>query len=148
VDLKSRLNTDMKEALKAGDRIRLSTIRLVLSEIKNAEIEKRGELTEDELLGVLSKEARKRREAIEEFERGGRKDLVFKESEELKILKGYMPRQLSDEEIRKVIREAIEETGASSPRDLGKVMGVVMPKVRGKVDGKVVNRIAAELLEG
>lgn len=146
--LKEQLNSDMKESLKAGEKIRLCTVRLTLSEIQYAEIEKRGELTEDELLAVVSREAKRRREAIEEFEKGGRQDLVEKETAELKILEGYMPEQMSEDELRRIIRETIDDVGASSPGDLGRVMGTLMPLVRGKADGKLANRLAREMLEG
>ncbi len=145
--LKEKLLQDMKEAMKAKDKVRLSTIRMINSLIKNAEIEKRGELTDDEIVQLLMKYAKQRRESIEMYEKGGRQDLVEKEKAELAIVESYLPKQLSEEEIRDIVKQAIEETGASSPKDLGKVMKVVMPKVRGKADGSVVNRIVREMLE-
>ncbi len=145
--LKEKLLQDMKEAMKAKDKVRLSTIRMINSLIKNAEIEKRGELTNDEIVQLLMKYAKQRRESIEMYEKGGRQDLVEKEKAELAIVESYLPKQLSEEEIRDIVKQAIEETGASSPKDLGKVMKVVMPKVRGKADGSVVNRIVREMLE-
>lgn len=148
MELEERLRSDLKESLKAGSKSRVSTIRLVLSEIRNEQIEKGDELTAEELVGVLSREARKRREAIEEYGKAGRDDLVQKENEELEIIKDYMPRQMSEEEIRRVIEESIEQTGASTVGDLGKVMGRVMPQLKGKADGKVVNRMVREILEG
>ncbi|MDD5749031.1 MAG: GatB/YqeY domain-containing protein [Actinomycetota bacterium] len=144
--LKEKLQTEMKEALKRGEKIRLSTIRMILSEIRYAEIEKRGELSEEELLGLLTREARKRKEAIAEFERGKRQDLVDKESEELRIIEGYLPEQMAENDIRALLESVIKEVDASSPSDLGKVMSSVMPKVKGKADGRLVNEIARELL--
>lgn len=147
MDLKEQLDNDLKESLKAGEKLRLSTIRLLRSEIKNAEIAKRGELTQDELLAVVSREARKRKESIEEFGKAGRKDLVDKETFELGVLEKYMPEQMSEADIRAIVEETINEVGAAAPGDIGKVMGKVMPKVRGKADGKLVNRMAREMLE-
>jgi uncharacterized protein YqeY len=147
MNLKETLNSDLKTALKAGEKLRLSTIRMLLAEIKNAEIAKRGELTDEELLAVAAREARKRNEAIEEFARGGRQDLVDKETYELSVLDAYLPEQLSDEELRLIVGETIAEVGASSPGDLGKVMGKLMPKVKGKADGKKVNQLVREMLQ-
>ncbi|SMO38636.1 hypothetical protein SAMN06269117_102134 [Balnearium lithotrophicum] len=144
--LKERLKEDMKEALKAKDKVKLSTIRMINSLIKNAEIEKRGELTDDEIVQLLMKYAKQRRESIEMYEKGGRQDLVEKEKAELAVVESYLPKQMTEEEIRQVVKEAIEETGASSPKDIGKVMKVVMPKVKGRADGSLVNRIVKELL--
>ena len=144
--IKERLMEDMKEALRSKDKIRLSTIRMINSLIKNAEIDKRGELTEEEIVQLLRKYAKQRKEAIEMYEKGGRQDLVEKEKRELEIVESYLPEELSEEEIRKLVREAIEEVGASSPKDLGKVMKVVMPKVKGRADGSLVNRIVREML--
>ncbi len=145
--LKENLTEEMKQAMKSGDKLKLSTVRLLLSEIKNAEIRKRSELEDDEILGVVAKEVRRRKEAIEGFEKGGRQDLVDKETRELQILQGYLPEQISSEELRRIISETIQEVGASSPADLGKVMGSLMPKVKGKADGKLVNQLAREMLQ-
>ena len=145
--LKEELNDQMKASMKSGDKVRLSTIRMLLSEIKNAEIAKRGELTDEELMAVVSKEAKGRKESIEEFSKGGRQDLVDKESKELKVLEEYLPEQMSEDELRRTIEETVEQVGASSPGDIGKVMGSLMPRIRGKADGKLANRIAREMLE-
>ena len=146
--LKERLEGDYKKAMKEGDKLKVSTIRLVLAEVKNEEIAKRGELDEEQMLGIIAREARKRKESIEEFERGGRQDLVDKEKQELAIIEGYLPEQISDDELRSIIEETISETGATSARDLGKVMGKLMPRIKGKADGKKANQIVRELLEG
>jgi uncharacterized protein YqeY len=144
--LKERLREDMKEALKAKDKVKLSTIRMINSLIKNAEIEKRGELTDEEIVQLLMKYAKQRRESIEMYEKGGRQDLVEKEKAELAVVESYLPKQMTEEEIKEIVKEAIEETGASSPKDIGKVMKVVMPKVRGRADGSLVNKIVRDLL--
>jgi len=145
--LKETLNEDLKTSLKAGEKLKLSTIRMLLSEIKNAEIAKRGELTDEELLAVAAREARKRNEAIEEFSKGGRQDLVDKETYELSVLEQYLPEQMPEDEVRRIVAETIEEVGASTPADLGKVMGSLMPKVKGKADGKKVNQLVREMLQ-
>jgi uncharacterized protein YqeY len=148
MDLKERVSEDLKKAMKSGEKLKVSTLRLLLSEIKNAEIAKRGELDEGEALAVAAREARKRRESIEEFARGGRQDLVDKESAELEILTAFLPEQMPEDELRGLIARAIDEAGAESPKDLGKVMSVLMPRVKGKADGKVVNRLVRESLGG
>lgn len=145
--LKEQLTEDMKTALKAGDKLRLSTVRMMLSEVKNAEIAKRGELTDEEAAAVVAREARMRREAIEEFGKGGRQDLVDKETHELAVIQGYMPEQISSDEVRKIVADTIEEVGATTPADLGKVMGRLMPKVKGKADGKMINQLVREMLQ-
>lgn len=147
MDLKDRVSEDCKTALKAGDKLRLSTLRMLLSEIKNAEIAKRGELTDEEEQQVASREARKRKEAIEEFAKGGRQDLVDKETFELGVLEAYLPEQMGEEEVRGIVTSTIEEVGATSPGDLGKVMSAVMPKVKGKADGKMINQLVREMLQ-
>jgi len=144
---KERLSQELGQSMKAGDKIKVSTIRMILSEIKNSEIAKRGDLDDDELLSVLSREAKRRKEAIEEFKKGNRQDLVDRETEELKIIEDYLPEQLTEGEILGIVNDTIDEVGASSPGDLGKVMGHVMPKLKGRADGKLVNRMVRETLE-
>ncbi len=146
MSLKERLKADMKEAMKAKDKVKLSTIRMINSLIKNAEIEKRGELTDEEIIQLLMKYAKQRKESIEMYEKGGRQDLVEKEKAELAVVESYLPKQMSEEEIREIVKQTIEEVGASSVKDMGKVMKAVMPKVKGRADGSVVNRIVKELL--
>ncbi len=146
MSLKERLKEDMKAALKAKDKEKLSVIRMLQALIKNAEIDKRGELTDEEIISLLQKYAKQRRESIEMYEKGGRQDLVEKEKRELEIVEGYLPKQMSEEEIRELVAEVIKEVGASSPKDLGKVMQAVMPKVKGRADGSLVNRVVRELL--
>jgi uncharacterized protein YqeY len=145
--LKNRLSEELKTALKAGDKCRLSVIRLTLAAIKNAEIAKRGELTEPETIDVISRECKKRAESIEAFEKGNRQDLADKEREELAVLKVYLPEQLSREEITAAVKEVIEATGAKTMAEKGKVMGMLMPKMRGKADGRLVNEVVEELLQ-
>ena len=147
MELKDRIDSECKTALKSGEKIKVSTLRMILAEVKNAEIAKRGDLSEEELLAVVAREARKRKESIEEFGRGGREDLVAKESEELAIIQAYLPEQMYDGEVRSIVEETIKEVGATSSGDLGKVMGKLMPKIKGKADGKKVNQMVREMLE-
>ncbi|HHT71280.1 MAG TPA: GatB/YqeY domain-containing protein [Firmicutes bacterium] len=147
--IEEQLVADMKTAMKAREegKLRLSTIRMVRAAIKNSEIAKRRPLSDDEVLEVLAKELKERRDSIPEFARGGRADLVAKLEEEIRILSEYLPKPLSEDEIRRLAQETIEEVGATGQRDLGKVMGAIIPKTRGRADGRTVNKIVRELLE-
>jgi len=147
MDLKETLTDNYKQAMKDRDKLKVSTIRMVLAGVKNEEIAKRGELTEEEFLTVLAREARKRKESIEEFGKGGRLDLVEKEERELSIIESYLPEQLSEDEVRDIIDRTIQEVGATSAGDLGKVMGKLMPLLKGKTDGKKVNQMVRERLQ-
>lgn len=143
-----KLADDMKAAMKAGDALRVSVIRLVRSEVRNAEIAKGAPLTEDEVMQVVAKEAKRRREAIEQFQKGNRADLVEKETAELQLLLQYLPEQLDQAEVVRIAREVISELQAASKSDKGKVMSVLMQRVRGRADGKLVSQIVDSLLEG
>ncbi|WP_258189818.1 GatB/YqeY domain-containing protein [Candidatus Hakubella thermalkaliphila] len=133
--------------MKKGDKIRLSTMRLLLSEIKNLEKEKRiSDLSDDDVLSVVRREIKRRDQALEEFRKTDRKDLVDKEERERQILEEYLPVQLSQEELEAMVRRVIQETGASSSREMGKVMGRMMQEVKGKADGKRVRQIVESLL--
>ena len=136
----------MIEALKAGEKAKVTVLRGLKSDLKYKLIDKGEELTDDEIIAVLSTAAKRRRESIEQFRQGNRDDLADKEQSELKIIEQYLPEQMDEEKIRRIVAEAIEETGADSPQKIGLVMKAVMPKVKGKADGKVVNRLVAELL--
>ncbi len=144
--IKEKLQHDLKESLKKKDTIRLNTVRSIINAIKNKEIDLRKELTEDEIYGILNTLAKQRRESIEQYEKGGRQDLVDQEKRELEIILEYLPEQLSDEEIEKIVKDTIEEVGASSMKDMGKVMKAVMPKVKGRADGKKVNEMVKKFL--
>ncbi len=148
MNLKEKLNEDMRKALREKDVLRLSTIRLLLAAIKNLEIAKGKdkELKKSDLIGALSSEAKKRKESIEEYKKGKREDLVEKETKELEIIKEYLPKALSPEELGRIIAETIEEVGAAGLKDMGKVMGAVMQKIKGRADGKVVNQMVRERL--
>jgi uncharacterized protein YqeY len=143
---KDKLESDLRQALRSRDEARKTTLRLALAAIKNAEIDKGRALDDNELIAVISQQAKQRRESIDQFARGGRHDLVAQEEEELQILLEYLPPQLSEEEIRARAREVIEQMEATSPAQMGKVMGALMPHMKGKADGQVVSRIVNEIL--
>ncbi len=145
--LKEKIQEQLKEAMKSKDKARLRTLRMVIAALKNFEVEKMGEATDEEIIQIIQKEVKKRKEAIEEYKKAGREDLAQSEREELEILMEYLPKQLTEDEIRSLALEVIKEVGASSLKDLGKVMKVIMPKVKGRADGKVVNRIVREILQ-
>ncbi|MGP1366872.1 MAG: GatB/YqeY domain-containing protein [Schwartzia sp. (in: firmicutes)] len=147
--LKEKLTADMKEAMKAREagRQRLGVIRLVRGVIRQQEIDGQRELDDDAVLAVISKEVKQRRDSIEEFQKGGRTDLVRQNEEEIAILMDYLPQQMTEDEVRSAVMEAVAATGAVAPRDMGKVMKELMPKVKGRADGKLVNQIVRELLE-
>ena len=147
--LEERLLADMKEAMKAREagKTRLAVIRMARAALKNAEIAKGHKLSDPEIIAVLAHEVKERQDSIPEFARGGREDLVAKLEEEIRILKGYLPAQLSEDEIRGLARETIAQVHAMGPRDRGTVMGALMPKTKGRADGRLVNRIVRELLE-
>lgn len=146
MDLKTRLGEDFKQALRSGDKLRLSVIRLLTALIKNREVEKRGPLTDAEVLQAIVASCKQRQEAIEQYRRGGRQDLVDKESAELEILQTYLPKPLTSEELHTMVLEAIREVQATSLKEMGKVMGLLMPRVTGRADGKMVNTLVREAL--
>ncbi|OIP92796.1 MAG: glutamyl-tRNA amidotransferase [Syntrophobacterales bacterium CG03_land_8_20_14_0_80_58_14] len=136
--LKKKMDQEMILAAKARDKIRLSALRMLKSGLHNREIDLKRELSEAEFLQLLSAMVKQRKESIEQFEKGGRTDLVEKEEAELRVIQEFMPAQMSETEVDAIIAEAIRETGAAGVRDMGKVMKVLMPKVTGKADGKTV----------
>ena len=144
--LKERITEDMKTAMRAGDKERLATVRLLLAAIKQREIDERISLDDGQVLAVIEKMIKQRREAISQFASGGRSDLVAKETAEIGVLQAYLPTQLSAAEIDALITEAIAATGAASIKDMGKVMGFVKPKAQGRADmGAVSARIKQKL---
>jgi uncharacterized protein YqeY len=146
--MQDRLLSDLKQAMKKGDKMRQSVIRLTRAEIQNAEKAQGKPLDDSGVIDVLAKEAKKRRESIAEFSKTDRQDLVAKEEAELAILLEYLPPQLSREEIVAVARSIIEELGAQGPGDKGMVMGKLMPQLKGKAEGRLVSEVVAELLAG
>lgn len=146
MSLLKRIDDDLKVAMKSSDAVRVSVLRMAKAAIKNVQIEKSRELSDEEILSVLSSMGKQRRESIEQFSKAGREDLAGLERQELSILQSYMPAQLSLEEVEKFIVEAIQESAAKSEADMGKVMKVLMPKIKGLADGKWVNTRVKELL--
>lgn len=146
MNLLERLNQDMKNAMKNKEKDRLSVIRMVKSSLQNEQIKLGRELTVDESLTVLNRELKQRKDSLHEFEQANREDLASKLRDEIAVLVVYMPEQLSEEEVSKIVVEAIADVGASTKADMGKVMGAVMPKVKGKADGGLVNRLVQQHL--
>lgn len=159
--LKDKIKNDFKEAFKAKEQVKLSVLKMVNSEIGNAEINKRAKLIKDgkaenvetlsilndeEVLQVISREVKKRKDSIEAFEKAGRSDLAEKEKEELAVLMSYMPEQLSESVIRDLVKKAVEQSGAKGEKEIGKVMAILSPQVKGKSDGAFVNKIVREFL--
>ncbi len=148
MSLKEQFSADLKEAMRQRDALRRDVLRMALAAFQNAEIASGAALDEDAALAVVAKQAKQRRESIEEFRKGGRQDLVDKEEAELAILATYLPQQVTRDEVAAAAREVIEETGASGPGDLGKVMPVLMQRFSGRADGREVNEVVRELLAG
>ena len=149
MSIKDLLTEDMKQAMKAKEsgKLRLSVIRMARANIKNIEIDEKRELNDDEVLAVLMKEVKMRQDSLEEFTKAGREELVEQAKQEIAILRKYLPEQLSDEELRALVEEAVAETGAAGPKDMGKVMAALMPKTKGRADGKRINTMVRELLK-
>ncbi|MGH2498866.1 MAG: GatB/YqeY domain-containing protein, partial [Candidatus Limnocylindria bacterium] len=145
-ELKTRIESDMRTAVKAHDAPRRDTLRFALAAIHNEEVARRRDLSDDEVVQVLGKQAKMRRESIEAFGKGGRAELVAKETAELAVIVGYLPQQMGRDEIAALARQAIADTGASAPADQGKVMQKLMPQVRGRAEGKLVAEVVGGLL--
>lgn len=144
--LSDRIQQEMVLATKARDKERLSALRMIRSALQNRQIEKRGELTDQEVIGVLTSLVKKGKESIEQFQKGKRPDLVEKEERELQVILSFMPEQMSEEELRAEVKKIIEELGARSSKDLGAVMKSAMERLKGRVEGRIVNQVAKELL--
>jgi uncharacterized protein len=146
---KAQLKEELKQSMLARDAEKTSTLRMVISALGYYEIEKGGagyEATEEDIEAVLQKQAKQRRDSIEQFKAGGRDELAEKETKELTLIESYLPEQMSEEEVGKLVEEAIKQTGATTAADMGKVMGALMPKVKGKADGTLVSRLVREKL--
>ncbi|SET65793.1 GatB/YqeY domain-containing protein [Paenibacillus sp. NFR01] len=147
MNLSDRLNEDMKQAMKSKDKFTLSTIRMVRSTIKYLEIDLKRTLDDNEVLDILSREIKQRKDALQEFETAGRDELAANTKAEIEIISKYLPEQLTEEEIKVIVQQTIQETGASSKADMGKVMSALMPKVKGRADGKIVNQAVQQFLQ-
>ncbi|MEE8618825.1 MAG: GatB/YqeY domain-containing protein [Dehalococcoidales bacterium] len=145
--LKQKLTSDLKQAMRDRDKVKLSVIRLVMAAIKNTEIARQTTLYDDDILGIIAKEARQRRESVEAFKQGNRQDLVAQEEAELTVLQEYLPQQMSREEIIAEARRVIEEVGAQGPGDKVKVMPKLISQLKGRADGREINAVVTELLQ-
>lgn len=144
--LKQKLTDDLRQAMRQGDKVTSSVIRLVMAAIKNSEIARQAELDDRDILGVIAKQVRQCQESIEAFKQGNRQDLVAKEEAELAILKAYLPEQMTRQEIVTAASRVIDEVGAQGPGDMGKVMAKLMAQLKGRADGREVNAVVTELL--
>ena len=142
--LKQKLQEELKQSMLAKDALKTSVLRMLLSAINYYEIKKGGAgytATDEDVLSVIQKEVKQRKDSIEQFQKGGRQDLVDKETKELELLQTYLPKQISEGEVNNLVKEAIRQTGATGVKDMGKVMGALMPKIKGKADGTIISKI-------
>lgn len=146
MNLSERLSEDMKQAMRTKDKVRLSVIRMVRAAMKNQEIESGTTLTDDEILALIQKELKQRRDSLQAFESAGRTDLVDEVKVEIDVLTTYLPAQMSEDALRQLAQDIIRDTGATSKAEMGKVMGQLMPKIRGRADGKLAQSIVQSLL--
>jgi hypothetical protein len=146
VSLRTRLDEELKAAMRSSDAMRRDSLRMVLAAVQKAEKEGKHTLADDEMLVVLTRELKVRRESVDTFRAGGREDLVAKEEAAIAVVSEFMPAPLSDAELKTLVEQAVAETGAASPRDMGKVMAWLSPKTRGRADGKVVSQLVTQLL--
>ena len=147
MSLKERLMNDLKEAMKDKNQLRKSVITMIRAAVKQIEVDKRTELDDEAICDIMTKQVKQKRDAIEEFARGGREDLVNEAKGEIDILMEYLPQQLTAEEISDIVSQTVDEVGANSAKDMGKVMSALMPKVKGRADGKLVNQIVKQFLQ-
>jgi len=145
-ELFNKLQEEMKAAMKSGDKDKLSTIRMLISEIKKVQIDSKKELSDEEIISILQKYIKQRKEAYAQYEQAGRKDLAEKELKEIEIVQQFLPPPLSEEELIKIVEETIQEVGASSIKDMGKVVKAVMDKVKGRAEGSLTSKIVKEKL--
>ena len=146
MSLRDRLDQELKAAMRSNDAVRKDSLRMVLAAVQKAEKEGKHTLADDEMIGVLAKELKTRNESVETFRAGGREDLVEKEEAAIAVVSEFMPKPLAEAELRALVEQAIAETGAASPRDMGKVMGWLSPKTRGRADGKAISQLVTQLL--
>ncbi len=145
--LKERLTNDLKDAMKNKEQVRKSVVTLVRAAIKQKEVDERVELDDVDVMDIVSKQLKQRNEALVDFKKAGRDDLISQTEEEIEILLTYLPKQLTDEELREYIKQAVEQVGATSVKDMGKIMGILMPKVKGKADGRRINNLVSEFFK-
>ena len=145
--LKEKLMEALKESMKSKNKVKKDTVILLRAAIKQREVDDRVELSDAEIVDIIAKQIKQRKDSITDFEKGNRQDLIDQTNEEIKILLEYLPPQLSDEELESIVKQAIEATGAQTKKDLGKLMALIMPKVKGKADGKHINEIVAKYIK-
>lgn len=146
MSLKDKLMEDLKTSMKNKDTIRKNTVTMVRAAVKQREVDERIELNDEDVLDIISKQLKEKKMAIEEFKKGSRQDLVDTTESEMEILLGYLPEQLSEEEVERIVKETIEEIGATSIKDIGLIMKSTMPKVKGRADGNMVNKAVRKML--
>jgi uncharacterized protein YqeY len=146
MEIKNRISSDMKDAMRGREQLKIDTLRMALSAIKNKEIEKKSDLDDADIMTIISTLVKQRKDAVEMYRNGGRDDLADKEETEIGMLKNYLPEQMSEEEVLKVVNDVITDTGAASMADMGKVMQGVMARVAGKTEGKIVNELVKRQL--
>ncbi len=147
MSLKEQIQEDLTNAMKARDELKVGALRMLKAEIMKFEVSGiKKEANDEEVVNIIQKQVKQRKDSEEQFRAGGRPEMADKEAAESKILESYLPEQMSEDEVREVIKATIQEVGATSKADMGKVMGAVMPKVKGKADGKIINQIVMELL--
>ncbi|MDR5657977.1 GatB/YqeY domain-containing protein [Serpentinicella sp. ANB-PHB4] len=144
--LKEQLTNDLKEAMKSKNKLQKNVITMIRSDIKQIEVDKRIELNDDEVIEIISRQLKQRRDAADEFLNGGREDLAQQVKEEAEILLNYLPAQMTEDEIKEIVKNTVSELGAVSIKDMGKVMAAVMPKLKGRADGKIVNQTVKQML--
>lgn len=147
MSVSERIAADYKEALKAGDKNKVSVLRMIKSSMKYKEIDKKAPLTDEEVQAILMSSVKRAKESIEQFSKAGREDLVNKEKEEMLVVQDYLPKQLGEDELKKIVKDVITAEGASGPKDTGKVMKSAMARLKGQADGKLVSQMVKELLE-
>lgn len=144
--LQEKLMEDLKTSMKSKDKVRKNVVTMVRAAIKQREVDERIELDDTDIIDIIAKQIKQKKDSIEDFGKGNRQDLIDLTNEEIKILLDYLPPQLSDEELESIVKDAVEQSGAQTKKDLGKLMALIMPKVKGKADGKHVNQIVAKYL--
>ncbi|MFI3209748.1 MAG: GatB/YqeY domain-containing protein [Peptostreptococcaceae bacterium] len=147
MSLKERLQEDLKSSMKNKETLRKSVITLIRAAIKQFEIDNRVELNDEEIIDIISKQLKQRNDALDEFKKADREDLVSETESEIKVLKEYLPQQLSEEELEVIVKETISEVGATSMKDMGKIMSVIQPKTKGRADGKLINKLVKANLQ-
>ncbi len=146
MNLKEQLAADLKTAMKEKDKVKKDVIIMIRSDIKQWEVDKRQDVSDEDVIQIISKQVKQRKDSIDDFKKSGREDLVEQNRKEIEILQTYLPEQLTEEEVRDIVKDAIEKIQPQSKSDMGKIMGMVMPQVKGRADGKLVNKIVNEEL--